>query len=223
MEKTRITPEQDVTLQEYVNSVYERISEDISALPVGEYQAPHLIVIGEKHMSLSESSQKEPPMGAAYVHVSALKAGVEKFGHDEVVLSVELTQELLDQMVGNIQQGNVNPNLLQAPIYHAVKFALDNDIAMIGSDVHAQELLHKMSIDPNLNSEEHQAINDKREHAMIGSTIVGTGLVPDGEASLVVKVTGVAHLSGFMGISENATPEEIQNRQESELGVVEIT
>ncbi len=219
MENTQLTSKQDAALQEYANYVYKRVSEDMNALPKEEYGAPHLIIIGETHMDLplSESMAREPSMGAAYVHVSTLKAAIDRFGRDEVVFSVELPQEALLQVTNAIKNGDVPYHYQKMPAYHAVKYAVDQGISLIGIDDYAHDLLDKLHVPASVDYERYTQINERREQAMKNGIFVGAGAVKDGEASIVVHVGGVDHLSGFMDISEKATLEERANRGESTL------
>lgn len=175
-------------LQGWVDEVYSRVNADVTAVLANGTNETDLIIIGEQHADDSYLSRTDPAIAASYVHISALEAARHQIGSDKVVLSVELPENVLPQVISEIQaSGGVPSRLADWPSIHVIDYALRHGIGIQASD--------PLGMDPN-------ATPEARENAMIES--VASLATRDNAPGLVVHITGATHLSGLMEVSETS-------------------
>lgn len=194
-------------LQQWVDGVYNQVRSDISAALQNGTNETDLIIIGEQHSDDSYLSRIDPAIAASYVHISALEAARLQVGADNIVLSVELPEETLPQLISAIQaNGGIPLNLADYPTIHAIDYALRQGIAIQASD--------PLAFDRN-------ATPEAREAAMIES--IASLASREDASGLVVHISGTTHLSGLMEVSETSRDpisERAGSRLESAFGDV---
>ena len=117
---------------------------DISQALKSSGNLPVFVMSGEVHEDTETENTlndylpdqyENPALAAAYTHISAIHAAGELVGKENVIVSIELDQDELDQAI-EIANRELNGQVLveARPMYEAVRFAVEQGYELVASD-----------------------------------------------------------------------------------------
>ena len=168
---------------------------------------PMLVVSGEMHRDIPEqgvldffipAEYEEPALAAAYSHIAAIQSAIDLVGKENVVVSFEFNDPLIDKSLGVVddiqelrRQGALGNTDNEAgwmfntfPSFHAMEFAKNQGLDIVGSDPGRGEDF----------SSDSQARRDD-EVVALGKLALKTEDTP----KIVVHVGGEAHFVTLQG------------------------
>lgn len=185
---------------------------------------PMLVVSGEMHRDLPEqgfldffipAKHEEPALAAAYSHIAAIQSAIDVAGKENVVVSFELNDTLLEKSLGVVDQiqelrqqgelGNVNSEAgwmyNTFPYFHAMEFAKSQGLVIVGSD-------------PGRGKDFSSDSQERRDAEVdaLGKLALQTADIP----RVVVHVGGEAHFITLQGHPYNFDTSVYENKTHSD-------
>ena len=198
--------EKDALIQQEVNYLYSNFSHALSDMNEQHPDDSRLLVIGERHRGSD----------AGIAHIAALKASIDQYGEENTILSVELSTDVLPSVEQDILLGKFD-NILEnggEPHIQAIKYALDNNIKIVGNDIATIEDVLQVQATQGTHLYD---INEDRERYMKNTASFAAMHPHQNEPVTVIQLNGSAHLSGLQGRDENIIPQQQQvNNQQLE-------
>lgn len=185
--------------EEYAAQVYAEVHSQVEDLTAQAVNKPSLIVIVEQHLDDPIEGQTqgvlhpddwEPALASAYTHVSTLHAAKAMVGSENVVLSLELDQGTLANVIHLIQENDLEvPELYKGvPAFQATVYAMRNGIRLAASDPEG--------LNPEVSFSD-------RDDAQIVSL---QQLSFEENAEIIIHIGGQAHLRSLDGARVEGNP-----------------
>lgn len=180
---------------QFAQDTYEQVHGAIDQALKNSGGLPVFVMSGEVHEDTEMDNTfneylpdqyENPALAAAYTHISAIHAAGELVGKENMVVSIELDQDTLDQEI-HIAELELSGHRImqQTPMYEAIRFAVEQGYEVVPSDP-----LHNTE-NPYAQERFEAEIEEIGKHA----------LRTDNPPQVIVHIGGAYHIGSLQGYS----------------------